>query len=115
MLTQSTVPVIDRYLRDSGEQELPDRVKTKCNTRNVRKDVCPKKRHDRLGARGKIEESVGRLQEVLGILESLLVVSFEDPVISVSTEDHRKLPGEVVTVLDTRVHPLCPGGRVDMS
>src|SRR5688500_5678320 len=106
--------IVNTDLRYAREEELLHRVQTKGDAGDVREYVHPQKSKKRFGACDEIEKAVGRLQKILSVLKSFFVVGRKDPVVA-AAKHHCKLPRQVVSILDPRVHSLRSGGSVDVS
>src|SRR5215207_5201224 len=109
---ERAVPVVDADLRDEREDVSFDRVEAEDVSGDGREDARADEPENPFGAGGQLKHPVGRPQEVPGVLQTLLVVSLKELRVGPPLQHQRQLPGEVVGVLNARVHTLRPGGRV---
>ena len=106
--------IADPDLRNQRKDHLLDRVETKGEPQNMRKNVRPHKRREPLVARTEFEHSVSRPQQTLSIWQTFFVVGIKQLLASSRFTGQGKFPGKVVTVLYPSVHSLTAGRSVNV-
>src|SRR5262245_49074712 len=82
---------------------------------DVRKNVRAKVRNESRGVHQKIEDPIRGLHQTPRDFDSLFVVAVQNLRAGLSAHYQRELPRQVVAVLDSGVHTLRAGWRVNMS
>ena len=114
MNAQTAFSIIDSGLRNERENKIFHRVEIQRKICDKGKNFRAEKRDEPFVTRAEIEKSIGRLQKAFRIFEPFFVVSFQNFFVRFAAQNKGEFPREIIAVLNSRVHSLRSGGRVNM-
>src|SRR5829696_7414227 len=100
------IAIVDSDLRDQHEESCSYRINTRDQTRQGWKDMQAKEAHEPILPRRELKNAIGCFQQPLRVRQSLFVIGLEQTLGGLTFDNQCEFPGQVVSVLDTRVHAL---------